>query len=501
MALPAARPPVAPPSLRSALGAGLLAIAGAVAAVVAGHAAIAAAWLVAWVVGAHLLLIPAVLIAVDAAGDRVRSGAGRTVGRGMRWLVTGLGAEARRIVRVVDEQRRLAVACAVGALGSMVLTGPAMWRMAQGRANGYLANDWLPFDRAVHETGFWPLKLTTPHFVFPTVGAIVRVATATTPATATALTGIASVGITGAVLVWFFHRPWAGGEPLSLSVAVIATLAFEVSDLPQYLFFGRSALTFDRLNVSLHQWNTPSSVAVEWMQLVLLISVARLGSGAAPGRRWTAWVAVLTLVTTLTLPAVPAALSVGAPIWLWRSGRLDRFWLFVRAVIAPMVLALALAVAESILWLKPGWDPPLIVELGGSMAKLDLWGPGLMLLVPVALVALMGWRSFCEPDEVRLTGWSLAWAMLLLLTLALGGPRASEGNIGRVAFGASWIGYLFMVRWTLELARGWRSWSTWPVRRQVATPLVLAYVAITMVGGALMLLEQSGAIVFTGASI
>ena len=112
------------------------------------------------------------------------------------------------------------------------------------------------------------------------------------------------------------------------------------------------------------------------------------------------------------------------------------------------------------------------VTLGGSLAKLDLWGPGLGLLIPVALVALLGWRSFCRSDEVRLVGWSLAWAMVLLVTVALGGPRANEGNIGRVAFGVAWVGYLYMVRWVLELARGWRTWSTWPLRQRVATPLV-----------------------------
>lgn len=478
------------------------------AAIVIGHATLAVGLVAVWLVALQLLLIRPVAVAVGhvEAGTR-RAGSGArdglaALGRAMNRIGIAARAELRRIIRSIADHPQLVVACSVGSLGSLVLIGPAMWRMAHGRANGYLANDWLPFIQAVDETRFWPLRLTTPHFVFPTVGAVVEAATRTTPATATALTGIASVGITGAVLVWFFHRPWApGGRPLPLVVAVATALAFEVSDLPQYLFFGREALTFDRLNVSLHQWNTPSSLAVEWMQLVLLVSVARLAGDAPPSRRWIGWVAVLTLVTTLTLPAIPAALAVGTPLWLWRLRRLDRLRPFVYAVVIPLIVAFILATIESTLWLKPGWNPPLVFQLGGSLIKLDLWGPGLGLLVPVGLVALMGWRSFARSVEVRLVGWSLLWGLVLLLTVALGGPRANEGNIGRVTFAVSWVGYLYMVRWALELARGWRTWMDWSWRLKLATPLVLAYVGVTMTSGILMLLEQSGVIVFTGATI
>ncbi len=420
---------------------------------------------------------------------------------------------ARRALRsaasVLDPlQRRLArperIACAVGGLvwGAALL--PMFLRLSHDRADGFLANDWLPHLDAAADLTWWPPRVIAPHFAFH-VGT--RLLDALLPGTgvrtSAAIIGASAAALTGVVITRFLLRPLAGDRRRTPAAAALAgSLWLLFSELPQVLVFRADSLRFDRLNASFHQWGTPTNVLAEPLQLVWLVLVVRTFSRSEPGRTLRVLVAVLGVVTALTLPALTLAMPLGLVIWLLRRKSLARRGREAVALVwVPLGLTAVVQVAISAFWMPTDRRGGVALVWLGGLRHVDLWGPGLGVAVLPLLWVLAGRGKLRGDRELALVGWCLVVAMAALLTIAETGGRSTEGNIGRVAYSVAWIAYLYLARWMLDLATDWRSFRSWPLRQRMVAPLLVAYALVCLVGGAALYLEQVGLVTFTGTSI
>jgi hypothetical protein len=376
-------------------------------------------------------------------------------------------------------------------------------RLAHHVATGFLANDWLPHIDFAGRVQFWPPGVNAPQFLFHVTTRVVALPPFIDLRTAAAIVGTAAAAGTGAVVTWFFHRRIApGGRTQPLPVAFAASVWVLFAELPQVLFARGAALDYRTFNMSVHQWGTPTTVMVEALQILWFVAVVRVFSDEPTARRTRVLVPVLGVFTALALPALTLALPPGLFVWLWRGGRLgDRWRDALRLVWGPVAITLIVQLAIAMAWIPESRQAGLTIVAFGALRNLHGVGAGLGVFVLPVLWFAAGRGELKGNREMALVGWSLLIAMIALFSVAETGARASEGNVGRVAFGVATIGYLYLVRWAISLGLSWRGYRAWPLREQIVGPLLAVYGIVGLAGGILLYLEQIGLIVFTGVSV
>ncbi|MGN6696448.1 MAG: hypothetical protein ACTHN0_19875 [Aquihabitans sp.] len=410
-------------------------------------------------------------------------------------------AEAAAELPVESDSRRRRTACFVVGVLWAGLLAPVLWRVSHGPVTGYLFSDWYEHLRLVPNAQLWPPVIPIAHFLFHVLTRTVQASSPWSLRTSGFVVATLAAGLTGATLTWYLQRPWLPGRrrPSALLAGAVAA-AFAIAEFPQFLFFKTTAMRDSLLNVSLHQWNTPTTVTAESLQILVLAGTVAALTERRPRERVARWLPVIVVVALCALPAVPLVVAAAMVPWLWRA-RAPR-WAWRRGLLwvtIPVGVGAVLQMVITAGWWEPEKHASLAVKAGGALASLDFWGPGLIALLLPALALLSGGRDLLRHPAMRLGGWALLAGLIAAGSIVETGLRSADGNVARTAFGGFWLIVLVSIRWGVELIATRSTWATWTRRRQVSAVLLALYAAMSFVSGVCLYLEQVGLIVFTGA--
>lgn len=359
----------------------------------------------------------------------------------------------------------------------------------------------LPLPQLFHSVLIWGVKLVVPPLSLLTASTVVMVAFA---------------GLQGAVVVWFLRRPTAEAAPgATITWACAGALAFLVVELPQFALLRERAFDGERLAASLHQWNTPTSIVVAPLQVLLFVLVVEAITHPRRPRR-TGLILGLVLATGFTMPAPIISLAAGLVPWILLdrrrdqgdsgAGALRRERVRERAAVAARVLwaPTAVVLVVQLIWFRTLVDPEIRTTL--AFAPFEVVGslrlaedlPVVLanligaLVFPVVGLALGG-RALRTQTELRLLGWCVLAGLGAFLLFAQTGTV--DQNMGRIAFAPYFLVNLAVLRHLLAHGREIWQRSLW---HRVGLVTLGGWGLAALATGAALHLERSDLLTFTG---